>query len=87
VSTIPYIPDNTSALKVSRTRHFDGFSEDELTHLAASTRLPEIPVIETARETVALFYQYWGSEKANLPLTARVIEAVEKHIKIIPLAN
>ncbi len=87
VSTIPYIPDDTSVLKVSRTRRFDGFSEDELSHLAARARLPETLVIETARETVALFHQYWGAEKANLPLTVKVIQAIEKHIKTIPLTN
>jgi serine/threonine-protein kinase HipA len=43
-------------------------------------------VIETARETVALFHQYWESEKTNLPLTATVIQAIENHVVSIPLA-
>ena len=81
VSTIPYIPEEEAALKFSRTKRFDGFSEDELTHLAAKAQLPETLVIET----VALFHQYWESEKANLPLTAGVIQAIETHIKTIPL--
>jgi len=85
VSTIPYIPEEEAALKFSRTKRFDGFSEDELTHLAAKAQLPETLVIETARETVALFHQYWESEKANLPLGVGVIQAIETHIKTIPL--
>jgi serine/threonine-protein kinase HipA len=81
----PYVPEEEVALKFSRTKRFDGFSEDELTHLAAKAQLPETLVIDTARETVALFHQYWESEKANLPLTAGVIQAIETHIKTIPL--
>lgn len=33
ISTIHYIPDEYAALKFSRTKRFDGFSEDELKHL------------------------------------------------------
>lgn len=87
VPTIAYIPDETAALKFSRTKRFDGYSEDELSHLAARARLPERIVIETARETVGLFHEHWQAEKKNLPLSAAVIEAIEAHIKTIPLGK
>ena len=87
VSTIPYIPDDKAALNFSRTKRFDQFSEDELSHLAAKARLPARPVLDTARETVALFHQYWNSEKAHLPLVDRVIDAVEKHLQAVPIAK
>ena len=87
VSTVPYIPDETSALKVSRTKRFDAFSEGELSHFAARARLPENLVIETACETVDLFFQYWKSEKTNLPLNKNVINAIEKHLETIPLVQ
>jgi serine/threonine-protein kinase HipA len=86
VSTILYIPDETAALKVSRSKRYDEFSEDELAHMAAQARLPERVVLHTARETVALFYQHWEAEKKNLPLSAAVIEGIETHVKKIPLA-
>jgi serine/threonine-protein kinase HipA len=86
VSTIPYIPDGSAALKFSRTKRFDEFSKDELSHLAAKALLPEKLVLDTARETVALFYQHWQAEKANLPLSADVIAAVEGHLKTVPIA-
>lgn len=85
VATIPYIPDETAALKVSRTKRFDGFSEDELSHMAARARLPEKLVLDTAIETVARFHEQWQAEKKNLPLSAAVSEAVEAHMKRIPL--
>ena len=87
VSTIPYIADDKAALNFSRTKRFDQFSEDELSHLAAKARLPTKLVLDTAREAVELFHQYWKSEKAHLPLNDRVIDAVERHLETVPIAN
>lgn len=87
VSTIAYIPDANAALKFSRTKRFDGFTQDELTHLAAKAMLPEKPVLEAARQTVALFHQHWNAEKKNLPLSADVIRSIETHIKTLPIAK
>jgi serine/threonine-protein kinase HipA len=86
VSTIAYIPDGRAALNFSRTKRFDAFSEDELSHLAAKALLPEKLVLDTARETVALFHQYWQAEKANLPLSTEVVQVIESHFGTIPLA-
>lgn len=87
VPTIAFIPDETAALKVSRSKRFDEFSEDELSHLARRASLPEKLVIATALETRDLFHQYWETEKRNLPLTAAVIASVESHVKKIPLGR
>ena len=86
VATIACIPDDTAALKFSRTRLFSEFSEDELSHLAAKAMLPERLVLDTARETVALFHQHWRAEKTHLPFGANVVRAVEEHLKTIPIA-
>ena len=86
VSTIAYIKDGEAALKFSRTKRFDRYSEDELSHLAAKALLPEKLVLDTARETVALFHQRWGAEKANLPLSGDAVRAVEDHLRTVPLA-
>ncbi len=86
VSTIAYIKDENAALKVSRSKRFDEFSEDELAHLAAKARLSGNLVRNTARETVALFHQHWQAEKGNLPLSNDVTAAIDEHIKTIPIA-
>jgi serine/threonine protein kinase HipA of HipAB toxin-antitoxin module len=52
LSTIPYIPDPTAALKYVRTKKMSEFTYDELANLAAKANLPEKPVLQTARETV-----------------------------------
>jgi len=85
LSTIPYIPDNKAALNVSRTKRFDEFTEDELSHLAAGGRLPQTLVLNTARETVDLFHQHWHAEKANLPLSSDVVKAVDAHVLKLPI--
>ncbi|MGH6621675.1 MAG: type II toxin-antitoxin system HipA family toxin [Alphaproteobacteria bacterium] len=85
VSTIAYISDREAALNFSRTKRFDGYSEDELSHMAAKAMLSEKLVLDTARETVSLFHEHWRAEKNNLPLTNAVISALEAHLGTIPL--
>jgi len=85
VSTIPYIPDDSASLKVSRSKKFSDFTLDELSHLAAKAMLPEGLVLDTAKQTVAGFYEIWAKEKAHLPLTKSMIEAIETHLRSIPL--
>ncbi|HYP66830.1 MAG TPA: HipA domain-containing protein [Thiobacillaceae bacterium] len=87
VSTIAYLKDEKAALTVSRSKRFDEFSEDELSHLAAKAMLPEKLVLDTARETVALFHQHWQAEKAHLPLSPTVIEVIERHLERVPIAS
>lgn len=85
VSTIPYIPDDSASLKVSRSKKFSDFTLDELSHLAAKAMLPEKLVLDTAKQTVEGFYEIWAKEKAHLPLTKSMIEAIEKHLRSITL--
>ena len=87
VATAPYIQDEMAALKVSRSKRFEDFSEDELAHMAARARLPETLVLDTARETVALFHEHWRAQKKNLPLTQAVIDAVEAHVRKVPISR
>ena len=86
VSTIPYIPDDSAALKVTRSKKFSEFTLDELSHLAAKAMLPEKLVLDTAKQTVAEFHELWCREKAHLPLTKSMIAAIEKHLREVPLA-
>lgn len=85
VSTIPYIPDDSASLKVSRSKKFSDFTLDELSHLAAKAMLPEKLVLDTAKQIVAGFHEIWAKEKAHLPLTKSMIEAIDTHLRSIPL--
>jgi len=48
--------------------------------------IPAKLVFDTALETVALFHQHWQAESVHLPLRQSVIEAVERHRTIVPIA-
>ncbi|MCC5869335.1 MAG: type II toxin-antitoxin system HipA family toxin [Gammaproteobacteria bacterium] len=87
VSTIPYIANDQSALRFSRTRRFDEFSEDELAHLAAKAALPRKLVMDTARETVSLFMERWASEKTHLPMASEVVESIDRHLGTLPIVT
>jgi len=86
VSTISYIPNDQFALNVSRSKAFSDFGDDELAHLAAKAALPEKLVLDTAHETVELFHHHWNTEKNELPLSKDVREAIEAHLKTVPIA-
>jgi serine/threonine-protein kinase HipA len=87
VATVAYIADANAALNYSRTRRFDEMTEEELSHLAEKAKLPRKLVLDTARETVALFHQHWKAEKTNLPLAREIVRAVEAHLKTLPIAR
>lgn len=86
VSTVAYVDCDSAALAFSRTKRFDEFTQDELAHLAARARLPCAVVLETTRETVALFREHWAAQKRHLPLSARAIERIEAHLATLPIA-
>lgn len=81
MSTIPYIKDEEAALKFARTKRFDGYTLDELSYLASKAGLPEKPVLETAKETVASFHEVWQAEKDHLPQDKRVTESIDAHLE------
>jgi serine/threonine-protein kinase HipA len=85
LSTIPYIADETMALKYSRTKKMAEFSKDELKHLAAKARISEKLVLDTAAETVVRFKQVWSEQKTQLPLEKKVVEMVDAHAASIPI--
>ena len=87
VPAIPNLPDRSAALRCSQTTRFDQFSEDELDHLASRSWLPAKPVLDTAREAVELSHQYCKSEKPLLPLGHAVADAIEKHLRTVPMAK
>ena len=87
VATIAFIPGEHAAMKVSRSQRFDEFAEAELLHLAAKARLPRSIFLGAARETVELFLQSWQAHKNNLPLPKAHVQAIDRHLKRVPIAR
>lgn len=86
VSTIVHLPDENMALNFSRTRKFSGFSNDELSYLAAKARLPGKLVRDIAAQTVERFHEVWQARKADLGLPAKVIGLIDQHIQKVPIS-
>lgn len=87
VSTIAYLPDDKLALDVARTKKFAEITYDEFADLAAKARLPQKTMLDTARETAERFLVVWRTERKNLGLPRATVEAIDTHIKRIPLAT
>lgn len=87
VSTIPYLPDDQQALKVSRSKAFADFDLDELEHMSVRAALPLKLVQETTQETVALFHEHWEREKLHLPMHNDVRDIIDSHIPKVPIAS
>jgi serine/threonine-protein kinase HipA len=87
LATTAYIPDESSALKFSRSRHYKDLTLDELAHMADRAKLPQHLVLEAAKETVQSFHEVWSQERSNLPLSQDVIRAVERQLSLVPLAR
>ena len=79
LSTVAYLPRDQSALKFRRSKEWSDFNEETLIRLADKARLAATPVLRAARETVERFDAVWAAEKANLPLPAKFVGAIEKH--------
>ncbi|MGE0152101.1 MAG: type II toxin-antitoxin system HipA family toxin [Reyranellaceae bacterium] len=87
VPTVAFMQDRTTALNVARLKRFDRIDLDDFARLAARAMLPEKPVLDAVRETVALFHQHWAAEKNHLPLAAKAVAAIDAHLRTIPLAR
>jgi serine/threonine-protein kinase HipA len=79
LSTVAYLPGELSALKFRRSKDWREFNEETLVRMADKARVAATPVLRAARETIERFDAAWAQEKANLPLTQRLTDAIEKH--------
>ncbi len=81
LSTVAYIPEEEAALKFHRSRAWESFTYTELETIADRARLPAHLITSTAKKTVEHFDDLWDREKINLPFSAEVIAAIDKHRK------
>lgn len=84
VSTIHYIPGDSLALSIAKTKKFSQVDEDRLKRFAALSRLPEMLVLDVAGETVESFAVEWQRSK-DLPIDSGVRKSIESHLGKLPL--
>jgi serine/threonine-protein kinase HipA len=87
VSTVPYIADDTMALKLDQSASVLDFGSDRLARFAARAGLPETMVLDVARDTVERFHDAWRNFRPHLPLPDDIVKSIDAHVAKIPLAN
>ena len=87
VSTVPYIADETMALKLDDSASVLEFGSDQLARFAARAGLPETMVLAVAKDTVERFHDAWGNFRPHLPLPDDIVKSIDTHVAKIPLAN
>ena len=87
VSTVPHIPNEDTGMKICRFKNFSQFTVAELERLAAKASIPSAMVRRIAGETAELTRQIWAQQRHNLPLSKKVREAIDAHIRSAPLTS
>ena len=87
LSTTAYIPDDTMALRLGRTKRWDELTFDEFSRLADAMRCSENMVLNRVVETVGKFREAWHTERRHLPVADRVVSAVDKQLLTVPIAR
>jgi serine/threonine-protein kinase HipA len=85
LSTVPYIPDDESALKFLNARAWESFTYGELVAIADKARVASQMIVNAATETVERFDDLWSDAKAELPFSGEVAAAIERHRKTLAI--
>ncbi|MCK5385162.1 MAG: HipA domain-containing protein [Alphaproteobacteria bacterium] len=85
VSTVPYIPGDTLALKLLKTKDMTHCDLQLFEKLAEKAGLPKRLVIDTVRETVANTRETWAANKAHYALPEAIESIIDQHMRDVPL--
>ncbi len=85
LSTIPYIPKDTLALKLSGTRKMQDLSLEHFVKLAKKFQLPQHIVLQFVRETVDATTTLWKEHSRHFELPADLLGCIDKHMKNLNL--
>jgi len=80
VSTIPYIPSDNLALKLSGMKEFRLITMEHFKKLAIKAEVPTHLVLKTVQSTVETTLDIWKTTKKNYDLQSDIINRIEKHI-------
>ncbi len=81
VSTIPYIPNDNLALKLSGTKAMKDISLHHFKEMARKFHLPQHLVLQTARDTVGAVIASWNENHSKSGLPPALVECIDSNIK------
>jgi serine/threonine-protein kinase HipA len=85
VATIPYIAGDALALSLGGTKEFAKVDFERFRRFAEKAGLPVRLVVQTARETAARVRDLWPTHEPMLALPAQVRDAIDAHMRTVPL--
>jgi serine/threonine-protein kinase HipA len=85
VSTIQYMPNDTLALNLARSKRFEDVSLASFERLARKLDLATEDVLPVVKGAVEATLQSWHEHHAHWPLSAEFKQRIESHWKIVPL--
>ncbi|HLL00195.1 MAG TPA: type II toxin-antitoxin system HipA family toxin [Myxococcaceae bacterium] len=85
VSTIQYIPNDTIALNLARSKKFGEITLASFERLARKLELGTQDVLPIVRAAVQATLQSWSSIRADLPIPEEFKRRIEEHWKKVPL--
>ncbi|WP_141324566.1 type II toxin-antitoxin system HipA family toxin [Myxococcus sp. AB025B] len=85
VSTIQYMPKDSLALNLARSKRFEDVTLASFERLARKLDLPPDEVLSTVKDTVAATLDTWSSLHPQLPLSTESKHRIEEHWKQVPL--
>ncbi|MBP7759746.1 MAG: type II toxin-antitoxin system HipA family toxin [Alphaproteobacteria bacterium] len=86
LSTIPYIPQDGLALKLSRTQNMKGIGLDHFRQLVKKAAVPEHMVLQTVRETVDATRTAWTEQCRHYDLPNEIRMSIQKHMDDVLLS-
>lgn len=87
LSTIAYLPDETMALRLGRSKRWRELTLEQVRYFAARSSIPERPAVEAATETVVRFRQLWPAEALHLGLPPSTTAIIDRHLASLPIAT
>jgi len=83
VSTIPYIPKDTLALKLAGHKDMQSITLEHFKKLIIKAQIPEYIVLQTVKETVEATLSVWNSHYKNYNLPNEIRDRIQHHMKSI----
>jgi serine/threonine-protein kinase HipA len=85
VSTLQYIPNDTIALNLARSKRFENITLTSFERLARKLDLGNTDVLPTVKAAVDATLQSWSDIRADLPMPEEFKRRIEEHWKKVPL--
>lgn len=87
LSTIPYIPDDGLALKLSDTKDMRVIGIEHFRKLVKKAQVPEHLVLQTVRDTMDLTFSAWTESNRHYDLPEEIRIGIQKHMEVVRLRN